>query len=733
MKNSGRRSRRKTREIGQIATALNLFIGLMIVGVLAIFAYELSRILLVREQLKTCVDIAALSGEGTLLSSTQPFTTAQSEAQQTALTMFGRNTILGSSMNSVTQVASPTALAPPAGQAQLYFEWIDPVSGTVGGPTSNVLRVTGAYSYQVFGGSFMGIGNTVYTVAVGTTASLPAIDLYVCLDLSSSMDDQTPVTWVQRYWDPTANGGVGAPKYGVPVGPPSGSGTLATSGCPTLNGQPQNGLPPQNLDASQSANAVPCNKCFSEVQAVNYPTAQTAPLRGLTDMGAPPGDHPPPQGVGTGGLVVGSPAGGHGKYSALTFHVKEQDSFDPILERADGEKETESGSAGGVERSDGAVEESDEISNEENITDGPQQRKGIGVRKAYAHPDAMPWEAVASAQGTSPSYPPCTFTHLIVNIDGNIPFGGYSAMGYNYPTLGSVVEASIGNLESSAAASAAGLDLTALGVTPQAGYQTAYQILAAQQVQPLATVENTLNTFITKIRYSTDPHFGFVAFTDVAGNAPADRYYDYNVSWAYPQGGIGNFPLPAYHVSQANNNYAQISSTLTIPTTNGPTSNMLVASGGTNTAQALANALNHLSPSGGASTTRQGAARAIVLVTDGLPTFDLSGNGYNTPPPANTPAQNDAQTIANQASAAGIPIYVVALSQSGALDGYMDTTYSDTAPGGLSYISGHGAKYYRVDWNSPNQTSKDLNAVFGNVARQLCSLVSTTNILTGNY
>src|SRR5579883_2904603 len=154
MKNSGRRSRRKTREIGQIATALNLFIGLMIVGVLAIFAYELSRILLVREQLKTCVDIAALSGEGTLLSSTQPFTTAQSEAQQTALTMFGRNTILGSSMNSVTQVASPTALAPPAGQAQLYFEWIDPVSGTVGGPTSNVLRVTGAYSYQVFGGSF---------------------------------------------------------------------------------------------------------------------------------------------------------------------------------------------------------------------------------------------------------------------------------------------------------------------------------------------------------------------------------------------------------------------------------------------------------------------------------------------------------------------------------------------------------------------------------------------------
>ena len=137
---------------GQVATALNLFIGLLIVGALAIFSFELSRILLAREQLKSCVDIAALAGEATLLSSTQSFATAQSNAKATALNMFKRNSILGAPMTGVTEVSSPTLLSPGSGAAQVDFDFVDPVSGAVGGASSSVRRVTGAYSCQIVGG-----------------------------------------------------------------------------------------------------------------------------------------------------------------------------------------------------------------------------------------------------------------------------------------------------------------------------------------------------------------------------------------------------------------------------------------------------------------------------------------------------------------------------------------------------------------------------------------------------
>lgn len=726
---------------GQVATALFLFLGISIIGVLAIFAYETSRILLVRDQLKTCADIAALSGETTLLSSSQNFQSAQASARNTALNMLRRNSILGIPITSITEAASKESLRPSPGNAQVYFEFIDPVTGAVGSQNSNVLRVHTAYSYPVFGGQFMGIGNTVYTVAVTTKAALPSLDIYMLLDLSSSMDDQTPVTSVLRSWDP-AIGPEGSSKYSVPNTAGGGAGVLSNVFCGMVNGNPVNGLPPHHLDVTQQQYALACNKCFSELQQVNNPTAATSPLRGLSDD-HPPGDTPPAGGVGIDGLQVGYSSNGNfvggnqgrlgsgnqagtpgapnnpptpldptlpgpgftyspppgntppnpsGYGSTMTFRPKSGDKYDPLF-----------------------------LPNTDNYRSRISSMPALRKRTAF---DTNAFAQGTPGGGVAGSYPQCTFTHLIVNLNGGDSYSGTSNMGFNFPNLGSVVEASLGNLETTTTAKNACVNLSALGVQPKAGYQDAYKLTAAQRVEPLSSVTNCMGKFVNKIRYSTDPHFGLVTFSYEAGNNPQDTLTDWNVSWAYPQGGVGNFPIPGIHVSQSADNFNSLLGTITPSNdvSNG-SRNMLVAFGGANVAMALSNALNHLDPNGGEATTRPGATRAIVLVTDGLPTVDLNKNRYSTPPPDNEPALSDARAQAIRAKQAGIPIYVVALSQQPDLNPHMDSTYSDTEQGGIAYESGQGAKYYRVAWNGINPTRQELDRTFGNIARQLVNLV----------
>jgi hypothetical protein len=673
---------------GQVATALNLFIGLFIVGALAIFAFEMSRIMLAREQLKACVDIAALAGEATLLSSTQSFSTAQLNAKQTALNMFRRNSILGTPMTSVTEVSSPTSLTPSSGDAKVFFEFIDPVTSAVGGPNSNVLRVTGAYSYQIFGGSVYGMGDTVYTVAVGTKATLPALDMYVLMDLSASMDDQTPVTWMLRKWDPAGNGGVGAPTYSIPVTTPPSSGLIFSQSCPNILGSPQNSLPPQHLEASQSNYAVPCEKCFSEIENVLTPT-NTKFLRGVTETNVP-GDAPPADGgLGPGGLTVCPPQTVPEYQTSYKFRRKEIDKYDPLKLISDSQKSLLKSSTAKV------------------------------LKHNFPQPTMLDSPAIAG--GPPQNYPACTFTHLVVNIDGNNLFSGTSVFGYSFPGAGSLVEASVGNLESPAAANTAKLDLAALGVAPSPGYRDAYRIAAASKIEPLYSVQKAVDGFLTKVRYTADPHFGFVAFSTIAGQNPGDTFTDYNVSWAYPQGGMANYPLPGIQVDPGNDNFAAVQSVINVPTAVGPSTSLMCVQGGTNVAQAMSSCLLRLDPNSASATTRDGAARAVVLVTDGVPSYDLAGTGY--PPAANGPALTDARSQAAAAKAAGIPVFVVVVSQNPALDPELDAIYSDTTAGGIAYDSGNGAKYYRVPWTNPTQTKRDLDAVFGNITRQLVSLV----------
>src|SRR6516165_9089762 len=90
----------KRTRLGQMATVFNTFLACFVLLVLGVFAFELDRFLLARQQLTTNAEIAGLTCETALASSSDPSLTAnQSAAANTALKLFSRNTIVGAPLS----------------------------------------------------------------------------------------------------------------------------------------------------------------------------------------------------------------------------------------------------------------------------------------------------------------------------------------------------------------------------------------------------------------------------------------------------------------------------------------------------------------------------------------------------------------------------------------------------------------------------------------------------------
>jgi hypothetical protein len=300
---------------------------------------------------------------------------------------------------------------------------------------------------------------------------------------------------------------------------------------------------------------------------------------------------------------------------------------------------------------------------------------------------------------------PELFTDAVVNIDGNQQFACYSASGFDFPSSAALVEAARGNLESKDAASKAGVDIAALNVTPKSGYKDFYQKSARAALQPAASASSAVLNFLYEIAQFSNFNFGFIAFNDTTGTSTTSTFTAPNVSSLYPQGGTSDHPLPYIPISTSlapnANNYNTITNILP----------SLDVWGERNTAQGLKSALDQFAAKG-----RPGANKVIVLVTNGIPTEDL--NGATNP----TTATADALKQAVRAKNMGIPIYCVAVSQSDSDKTNEDNLYNDTSHG-IAAISGHGAKYYRVDYTNAQSTQSTLSSVLANIARQLSSLL----------
>ena len=300
---------------------------------------------------------------------------------------------------------------------------------------------------------------------------------------------------------------------------------------------------------------------------------------------------------------------------------------------------------------------------------------------------------------------PTVFTGSIVN--GAV--GATSSDGSkSFTCAATAIEAENGNLESAAAAIAAGDDVSSngLNVTPGLGWFAFYYNTAKQSVEPYMAIVNSLIGFINELAIVSDVHYGFIAFNDNVGtnassmSAPINhdsQYFNYptvnpdnSTSVASP------YPLPNVPLSTTNSNQPTIIPIL-------PT---LSVFGNRNVTLALQTAYSQLQ-----NNARPGANRAIVLVTCGAP------SGNDTP----SAAISQAATIGN----AGIPVYVVCAALQPSDDSNDDAAYTAAggSNGGIAAVTAHGAQYYRVDFADPGTTTVQLVSVFGNIARRLVSIM----------
>ena len=616
------------RPTGAIALAFNLMVAIFVVGSLGFVAYELSRILLAREQLTHCLQLAALGGGAEMASTSQTGAQAQNLSTTVATFILQKNSILGQSLlNNVVVVSSPAFMQPQPGQVCVSYEFDDPITGQAS-PTGNVLRVYGTYAYQLFSGGFGSIGVAVYTVMAQANAGLPALDLEIVYEASSSMDDQTPITMVRRYWDPT----IPAIGYFIPPagGGPLQQGPLGGVTCSPLTGQPVNALPPQNLDAAGNPLLGTCPKEFSETGSLG----KTVPLRGLTNSSAPPGDAPPGiGGIGLNNMTVGpgyaGPNGGGTKMP------------------------------GGGQLVASRHPSADDLRIALKTPTPEKTRKEFWLHYLMRRIDDFHLEQPAEAFFTpnafdpgSPTYnpwgaDPTMFTDIVVNLNGQNTFTGWTGTNafapYSFPTLDFVVEAARGNMEGFNPAPSTH-PTNAIGGAATPGYQQAYLLQAYGQLQPKATVENAIQAFMTKMLQTSDCHFGLIAFNDRAGQTPADVGIAPMVSANYPVAGSVNYLIPQIPLNPLTgvagaNNYQAINTLLSTPPMGGIAGSastgtngqyytgqngtaLFVPNGGSCLAAGLQAAYNNLTSP---TFTRSGAMKAIVVVTDKVPDEDLAG------------------------------------------------------------------------------------------------------------
>lgn len=572
---------------GQSLVIIGALLAVFVVGLLGMFAFEAGRVEIAREQLMGACDAAALSSVCTLAGSDiAQATDAHTNAKNLAMNSFKQNYVMGHQLTNATEGAKDADPGP--NEAVVYIEILDPHNNyqpvAMGDPKGKVVRVYGSYGVVPVFAKFLGIEKAV--VRASSSGGIPQLDLILCFDVSASMDDQTPVTFVKRRWD----SGVNKIVYTITTSNGSPAGPLAQGPIATVVGAPASGtavnaLAPQNLDCGNYVTTHPLN--FSESEDAKG-------LRGATNTGSPPGNYPP----GTAAL-----GGAH------------------------------------------------------------------------------------------------TYTDLVVNLDGNNQFQGFSKDGYDFPDVATLVEAARGNLENETVFQSSKANLSLPNISPRSGYQAKYLECARPKQQPIEDGRYAAQYFLNIMNINTDAHFGVVSFSTIAGTSPNYSMPGANVSNQYPAGGTVDVVVPTVALDKNQSNFQDVMSAV----------GKVEAFGATNIGDAVDTAVRHLK-----SQTRPTSKQVIVLFTDGMPT---QGGPLSGDPMSN------ARQAAVKAHEAGIPVFTLGLAQNSEIIPFeteiLNDTNDDHSSGGIAAISGNGARFYLVT------DSSKLRATFENIARQLVQLIDT--------
>lgn len=199
---NGVMQKKQRSEKGQAVALPMLMLGLMVVMVVGMFSFELSRTAVAREQLRTATEAAALAGAATLAGSPSPdISISQKNAIAAAKAMFKQNEIFGASLKNTIEGTGNLQ----AEQAYLTFQFIDPQNNNApvaaGDPKGKALEVKSEYGLPSVAGKLIGLGNTTLPLESRATGGVGQLDVVFCFDCSSSMRFHTYTTTVKRTWN----------------------------------------------------------------------------------------------------------------------------------------------------------------------------------------------------------------------------------------------------------------------------------------------------------------------------------------------------------------------------------------------------------------------------------------------------------------------------------------------------------------------------------------------------
>jgi hypothetical protein len=170
------------------------------------FVFEMARYNLAAQQLKNCLDSAALAAACSTTGSNAASPGAtQTIAMNAAMYMYQQNSILSFPLTSTPAPAgygtTNPSWSPVTNQAQLYFEFLDPVTKlpvSYGSANGKILRVFGSWGFTPITAQFTGLNIGPYVIQDQSDGGLPQLDVVLCFDISSSMDDFTNISLVNR-------------------------------------------------------------------------------------------------------------------------------------------------------------------------------------------------------------------------------------------------------------------------------------------------------------------------------------------------------------------------------------------------------------------------------------------------------------------------------------------------------------------------------------------------------
>lgn len=239
------RVKRSTR--GMSTVALIMVLAFFVILPLGLLGFEFARYTLLASQLQSVTDAATLAGTAALASSPPgyTYTDLHNLAMDVAVQTFEQNSVLQTPFSATNVVANKNTGVPlgtpPLHKAHLNITLLNQ-AGTAVATGSNdavTMRVQAIYSdAPIFASSLLNIGATETASAV-SDGGLPQLDLILCFDVSGSMDDQTKVALVKRFWNP----GLDTVDYQVL----SSNKTIYDTFKPPVTGTGLNALPPQNL------------------------------------------------------------------------------------------------------------------------------------------------------------------------------------------------------------------------------------------------------------------------------------------------------------------------------------------------------------------------------------------------------------------------------------------------------------------------------------------------------